>query len=153
ILFVVAASLVVGILMGLVPSLRATGRSIHPTLKESSRVVVGQRARLNKALLVAQVAFSMILLVGAGMLVRSLHNLRSVDVGFDPDNLLLFRISPQALKYDDARVADIYQRVADGILTLAGAKDVTLLQFPLVGTSGSRSPLEIPGHDNSAAPQ
>ena len=68
-------------------------------MKESSRSVTGGRTWLSKGLLVAQVAMSLMLLIGAGLFLRTLYNLRSVDVGFNPNNLLMFRINPQANRY------------------------------------------------------
>ena len=77
------------------PALRATGMNVNAALKETSRSVVGSRSLLGKSLLVVQVAISLVLLVGAGLFLRTLQNLRHVDVGFNPQNLVLFRVNPR----------------------------------------------------------
>jgi hypothetical protein len=73
--------------------------NVNETLKQTGRSVTGARSRLGKSLLVVQVAVSLMLLVGSGLFLRTLHNLRQVDVGFNPQNLLLFRINPSLMRY------------------------------------------------------
>ena len=71
--------------------------------------------RAGKSLLVVQVAISLVLLVGAGLFLRTLHNLRQVDVGFNPQNLLLFRINPQLNRYDEKRQIALYTQLLERI--------------------------------------
>ena len=80
--FVAGISMLTGVMFGLIPALRATQVDLASAMKENSRSVVGSRTWLSKALLVTQVAVSVVLLIGAGLFVRTLQNLRSVDVGF-----------------------------------------------------------------------
>jgi predicted lysophospholipase L1 biosynthesis ABC-type transport system permease subunit len=108
--FVLAITCLTGIVFGIAPALRGTRMNINSTLKESSRSVVGSRSLLAKSLLIAQVAISLVLLVGAGLFLRTLHNLRHVDIGFNPQNLLLFRVKPQLNRYDDARIGTLYSK-------------------------------------------
>ena len=84
--------------------------NVNSALKETGRSVVGSRSALGKSLLIVQVAISLVLLVGAGLFLRTLQNLRHVDVGFNPQNLLLFRVSPQLNRYDEKRIAALYQQ-------------------------------------------
>ena len=95
---------ITGILFGIAPAFRATSGDVSGVLKETSRSVVASRSLLSKALLVVQVAISLVLLIGAGLFLRTLDNLRRVDVGFDPQNLVLFRVNPQLNRYDEHRV-------------------------------------------------
>ena len=77
-----------GLVFGVAPALRATGINVSTALKENSRSVVGSRSLLSRLLLVVQVAISLVLLVGAGLFLRTLQNLRHVDVGFNAQNLV-----------------------------------------------------------------
>ncbi|HEX6631911.1 MAG TPA: ABC transporter permease [Gemmatimonadaceae bacterium] len=86
--FTAAAAIVAGVLAGLVPALQASRPDLAATLKAGAREGGGRRARLRGALLVTQAALSVVLLVGAGLFVRSLHNARTVDLGLDTDHLV-----------------------------------------------------------------
>jgi predicted permease len=99
-----------GIVFGIAPAMRATDLNVSATLKDNSRSATGSRSLLSRALLVVQVAISLVLLVAAGLFLRTLQNLRSVDVGFDTRNLIVFRVSPMLNRYDDARTADCTSR-------------------------------------------
>ncbi len=94
--FVAGISMLTGLIFGLVPAMRATQVDLSSAMKENSRSVAASRTWLSKALLVTQVAVSVVLLIGAGLFVRTLQNLQSVDVGFSPGNILMFRINPGA---------------------------------------------------------
>ena len=83
-------------------------------MKENSRSVVASRTWLSKALLVTQVAVSVVLLIGAGLFVRTLQNLQSVDVGFTSSNILMFRINPALNRYAPERMTQLYRADADG---------------------------------------
>jgi predicted permease len=145
--FSVAVAVFAGILMGIAPALRATRENLNVSMKEHSRTLIGPRAHLSRTLLVAQIALSMILLIGAGLFARTVQNLRNVDVGFDTRNLLLFRMSPRALNYDNARIASLYETVMENVGALPGITATTFLDYPLVGNSGSSSGVWIKGMD------
>ena len=83
--FVAGVSMLTGVVFGLLPALRATGVDLAGAMKETSRSVTGSRTLLSKGLLVLQVAMSLVLLVGAGLFLRTLDNLKNVDVGFDSE--------------------------------------------------------------------
>ena len=93
-------SLAAGIAFSLVPALRVTRADPSGALKEQSRSVMLSRSRLSRALIVAQVAVSLALLVGAGLFLKTLANLRSVDVGFNPEQVLLFQMDSTRSGYD-----------------------------------------------------
>jgi putative ABC transport system permease protein len=124
-LFTLGISLATGILFGLTPAIQGSRVSFGETLKEGSRGVVGGRGsqRLRSLLVVAEVALSMILLVGAGLMMRSLVLLQRVDPGFRPDHLLTLHLSLPDAKYpEDRQVLAFYGQVRD---RLAALPDVT----------------------------
>ena len=135
--FVAGISMLTGIVFGLVPALRATQVDLASAMKENSRSVVASRTLLSKALLVTQVALSVILLIGAGLFVRTLQNLRSVDVGFSASNILMFRINPALNRYSQERITQLYQRVQSTLEALPGVQTVSFTRTALL--SGSTS--------------
>jgi predicted permease len=133
--FAGALAIATAVLFGIAPALRATRVAVGDTLKETSRTVAGSRALLGKLLLVVQVAISLVLLIGAGLFLRTVENLRDVDVGFDPRNLVLFRLNPQLNRYDSTRTASLYEQVIDRLQGVPGVKAVTLSNPPLLSGS------------------
>ena len=101
-------------------------------MKESSRSVSGTRSRLSKALLVAQVAISLVLLVGAGLFLRTLSNLRAVDIGFNPNNLLMFAVNPLLNRYEPERTLQLYRQLQDELAAMPGVRSVALTRQPLL---------------------
>ena len=73
--------------------------------------MTGSRTLLNRSLLVIQVAISLVLLIGAGLFLRTVDNLRRVDVGFNPNNLVIFRVNPQLNGYEQTRIASLYDQM------------------------------------------
>jgi predicted permease len=124
--FVLTITFVTGILFGIAPALRATGGDVGAALKQSGRSIVAGRSLLGKALLVVQVAISVVLLVGAGLFLRTLQNLRHVDVGFNPENVLLFRISPQMNRYDEKRTLALYKDMFERLAAVPGVRAAAL---------------------------
>jgi len=135
--FVAGISMLTGVVFGLVPALRATQVDLASAMKENSRSVVASRTLLSKALLITQVALSVILLIGAGLFVRTLQNLRSVDVGFSSSNILMFRINPALNRYTQERVTQLYQHVQSTLEALPGVQTVSFTRTALL--SGSTS--------------
>ena len=124
--FTISIALFTGVLFGLAPAYRSTRFSLTPALKENSTTLIGggknagRRWRLDRALVVVQVGLSMIVLVGAGLMVRTLQNLHSINPGFDTRNVLLFSIDPTLQKYTDAQIQTLYQNVQDRVSALPG---------------------------------
>ena len=108
--FTLAVSLLTGVLFGLAPAWRATRLDLATSLKQSRRTT-GAVSRLSKGLIVAQVALSLLLLVGAGLFIRTLYNLQRVNLGFNQENLLLFRLQPEQGGYKDERLVQFYQQL------------------------------------------
>jgi hypothetical protein len=95
--FTTAVALLTGVLFGLAPALRATRVDLATSLKQSRRTT-SATSRLSKGLIVVQVALSLLLLVGAGLFIRTLNNLQTVNLGFNQENLLLFRAAAGRLQ-------------------------------------------------------
>ncbi|HEV2314461.1 MAG TPA: ABC transporter permease [Candidatus Acidoferrales bacterium] len=135
--FTVAVSLVTGIIFGLAPAFRSARIDLTPTLKdgEGSSASGGRTGKwfsVGNALVVAQVALAIVVLVGAGLLVRTLDNLRSVDLGFDAHNIVIFSIDPTLAGYKDAQVDSFYSDLRGRLAGTPGVKAVSYSQMPLL---------------------
>jgi predicted permease len=145
--FTVAVSLLTGILFGLAPALRATRLNLGPVLKDDARGLGGgrSRSRLGRLLVVAQVAISLILLIGAGLFARSLHKLRGIDTGFDRNNILLFTINTYGTDYQDANLAALYRDLLERVSLIPGVRLASLSQYsPISGGEQGRR-IAVPG--------
>ncbi|HMY73676.1 MAG TPA: ABC transporter permease, partial [Blastocatellia bacterium] len=139
--FTLGLSLLTGIVFGLAPAWRSTKVDLTPALKDSGRSSsVSSRSLLSRGLVVLQVALSLLLLVGAGLFLRTLVNLQRVDPGFNTRNLLLFGITPGFIGYKDEKLAQLYQQIAERLETLPGVQGVTFSTNTLLSNgSSSRS--------------
>jgi len=145
--FTFAVSLLTGILFGLAPALRAARLDLNSSLKSGGRASQGsggfnlRRHGLRATLVVSEVAVSLILLTGAGLLIRSFIRLQAVPPGFQPDHVLSMRVAPIGERYkEDPSVIQFYREVGERILHLPGAKSqgrVSALPLtPAVGWGG-----------------
>jgi predicted permease len=125
-LFTSAVALATGVLFGIAPALRVTGAGAGEALKETGRSIIGSRTLLPKALLVLQVAISLVLLIGAGLFLRTVSNLRQVDVGFDPRNMVVFGVNPRLNRYDAARIASLFDQLLERLRATPGVRGATL---------------------------
>ena len=133
--FTIAVSCMVGILSGLAPALRSSGLDLIPALKYSGnkgKGSIGRRFGLGAALVVTQTAVSILVLAGAGLLVRTLINLRNTDTGFDAHNVLLFDIDARLSGYKDAKLGQLYREIQQRVsaapgVTSASYSSTTLL--------------------------
>ena len=142
--FTLAVSLFTGVLFGLAPAWRATGLDLATSLKQSRRTT-GAVSRLSKGLIVAQVALSLLLLVGAGLFIRTLYNLQRVNLGFNQENLLLFRLQPQQGGYKGERLLQFYQQLFARLDNLPGVRAATFARVPLIAKENSASTILLPG--------
>ena len=143
--FVLGVSALTGVVFGIAPALRATGLNISAALKENSRSVAGSRSLLSRSLLVLQVAISLVLLIAAGLFLRTLHNLRNVDVGFNTRNLVMFRVNPGLNRYDDARLTPLYQQLTERLRNVAGVRHVAMSNLPLLSGSVNSTSIFVEG--------
>jgi len=129
--FTLAVSLLTGVLFGLAPAWGATSLDFATSLKQSRRTT-GAVSRLSKGLIVAQVALSLLLLVGAGLFIRTLYNLQHVNLGFNQENLLLFRLQPQQGGYKDGQLIQFYQQLLARLDHLPGVRAATFGKVALI---------------------
>jgi len=136
--FTVTISLLTGILFGIAPTFRGARVDLTPALKEGERSSAssGHAGRkwlsIGNALVVAQVALAIVVLVGAGLLVRTLANLRSMDVGFDSHNILVFGIDPTLIGYKGAQVDAFYRDLQGRLAETPGVKSASYSVLPLL---------------------
>ncbi|HET9532121.1 MAG TPA: ADOP family duplicated permease, partial [Blastocatellia bacterium] len=148
--FTLAVSLLVGVLFGLAPAWRATDLDLATSLKQSRRTT-GAVSRLSKGLIVAQVALSLLLLVGAGLFIRTLYNLQQVNLGFNPENLLLFRLQPQQAGYKDERLVQFYLRLLARLDNLPGVRAATFARVPLIADYNYVNTVSLPSETKMTA--
>ena len=137
VIFATAVSLFAGILAGVAPSLKLSGRRLSETLKEGVRRISGARGRAQGALVVVEVALAVVLLIGAGLMIRSIAALWQVDLGFHPgDNLMTFGFSlpPYMRKAEAYQVRAMSKDVSDRLRSLPGVRAVSFSggAFPLL---------------------
>jgi predicted permease len=144
-LFVLTITALTGLIFGSAPAFRGTGMNVNSALKETSRGVVGSRSLLGKSLLIVQVAISLVLLVGAGLFLRTLSNLRHVEVGFNPQNLLLFRVNPSLNRYDEKRMATLYRDMLERLGSVPGVRGVALSAPALLSGSVNGTSIYVQG--------
>ena len=136
--FTVAVSLLTGILFGVAPAFRGARVDLTPALKEgegsssSLRHAGGKWFSIGNALVVAQVALAIVVLVGAGLLVRTLQNLRSIDVGFDSHNILIFEIDPTLIGYKGPQMDSFYRDLQGRLSQIPGVKSASYSMVPLL---------------------
>src|SRR6267154_588142 len=137
--FTASVSLVAVIVFGLIPAWRASRLDLSQAVKEGNRAASGApgRSRIGEGLVIPQIALSLVLTVGAGLLVRTLENLKNFYPGFREQNVLLFSIRPGMIGYTDAQVTELYERLLEQIKRTPSVSAVTFSAFsPLAGWSG-----------------
>ncbi len=136
--FTIAVSLLTGILFGIAPAFRSARLDLTPALKEgegssaSSGHSGGKWFSIGNSLVVAQVALAIVVLVGAGLLVRTLANLRGVDVGFDSHNILIFDIDPGLAGYKGPQIDSFYRDLQGRLAQTPGVKSTSYSMMPLL---------------------
>jgi predicted permease len=136
--FTFTVSLLTGILFGLAPAFRSVRVDLTPALKEGEGGTAnalhlgGRWFSAGNALVVAQVALAVVVLVGAGLLARTLANLRSVDVGFDSRNILIFAIDPTLAGYKEPQVDSFYRDLQGRLAATPGVMSASYSRMPLL---------------------
>jgi predicted permease len=148
--FTLGLSFLTGIIFGIVPALRTTRLDLTPTLKDTGRGSSGYtRSLLSKSLVVAQVSISVLLLIGAGLLIRTLRNLQQVEPGFNTRNLLLFSVEPRLIGYKEDKLAGLYEQMFDRLEAVPGVQSVTFSRHALLSLGATSSSLFLPGAKTS----
>jgi predicted permease len=148
--FTFALALFAGTLFGLAPAIQATRVDFTPALKESRTQGTARpgrkfRPRAGHALIVAQIGVSLLLVIGAGLFVRTLSNLHSIDVGFNRENILLISLNGRQGGYRDAALARFYAGLIEKFRGIPGVRAATASTFPLVARYVNDSSVFIPG--------
>ncbi|HYP28843.1 MAG TPA: ABC transporter permease [Blastocatellia bacterium] len=136
------------LIFGMVPALRATGVDVAPALKESSSGIIGGKNRIgaSRILVVIQVALSLLLLVGAGLFVRTLTNLKSLEVGFEPESVLIATVDPTLVGYKGARTVTLYNEIESRIRQLNGVRSASVSAFSPLGQLRGIAMVSVPGY-------
>jgi len=137
----IALSMLCGLLFGLAPALQSTRFALVPALKEMTRL---PRYRLRQVLVVGQIALLMLMLVAAGLFIRTLSNVQSIQVGFNRDNVLLFQIDAPQAGYPAATTAQFYSDLRRRLAEIAGVRAVTLSHSSLL-KAGRGHPVYVDG--------
>ncbi len=139
--FTLTVSFLTVVLFGLVPALWATRIDLVSALKGELTAIGkrGMRLSLAKALVVAQVSGSLVLLVGAGLFLRSLVNLETQNMGFEKEHVLLVEIDPQIAGYQEAKLPALYHALEDRIRALPGVHSASIgMESPLSGSESTQ---------------
>lgn len=143
--FALLVSIVAGVLFGLAPALDASRQSLRAGIGDRARVAAGH-PKMRAALIVSEVALTLVLLVGAGLLARSFSNLLAVDKGFDSDRILSFGVSTPEARYPTAAVkTQFFRTVLDRLATTPGAIKVGLVSALPLGGDGTNGTVTIEG--------
>jgi predicted permease len=141
--FAVGAVVLTALLVGLLPGLLAA--RVNPGARlQSTRVRGGPHLGLGKILVVGQIAMSLVLVTGTGLLLRSLANLRNTELGFDPQNLLVFHLNAADAGYEDARRTRFYEDVNEAIAALPGVRMTAFADICHMGTGGQAGLISVP---------
>jgi len=144
--FTTVISLLAGLIFGLAPAFRATRIDPSPSLKDSAGSITPARSRLGKSLVAAQVALSMILLVAAGLFLRTLHNLKNVDAGFRGAGVLTMRVNPALTSSDQLpQLANLWNQILARVEHLPGVRSASLSTLTPLDGNDRAVRVEVPG--------
>lgn len=146
--FLFGVTLLAGLLLGLLPALRTTKTQVSAGLKEQGRGIAGSAAwfRVGKLVVVGQLALSVPLLVGAGLLLRTLMNLQQADLGFPKESLLTMRVDAEAAGYEAARQAAAIDQLLARIRAVPGVRAATYSNNGLFGGSDNGDEIVVEGY-------
>jgi macrolide transport system ATP-binding/permease protein len=135
-----ALSMVCGAVFGLAPAIQSTRADVMPALKGSRVAEPSARARvafwrvsLSQALVVSQIVFSLLMLVAAGLFVRTLSNLQSIQMGFNRENVLLFQLNARQAGHRDPEIFAFYDELRKRFAAIPGVRNATLSHASLLG--------------------
>jgi predicted permease len=144
--FTLGLSFLTGLVFGIMPALRATDLELTPTLKDGRRSsILVSRSWLSRGLVIVQVSASVLLLIGAGLLLRTLRNLQHVDTGFNANNVLLFDVDPGLLGYKDEKLVALYEQAFQRLEAVPGVEGVTFSRVALLSQGALTSSVYFPG--------
>jgi predicted permease len=146
--FTFVLSIVTGLVFGLLPAIKATRLNLESTLREQGSSVSGalSQVRFRKALVVSQVVLTTVLLVGAGLFARSLNNLKTLDLGMKPDNLIAFSVAPDLNGYTPQRTVALFDQLYQNLSAQPGVDAVSAAVIPVFTDSNAGSNVTVEGY-------
>ena len=148
-LFTFVAATLTALIFGMAPALEATRLNLTTALRDESRGTGGTaKRRLRSGLVVAEVALSFLLLVCAGLSVRSMQNAQHIDPGFEAEGLVTASFNPELQGYDDAGSRDLYDRLAERLEALPGSRSVAFASHLPLTLNISMAPVATPGQES-----
>ncbi len=143
--FSILVSLATGVVFGLAPALQATRPDLVPALKDETRTGGYRRSRLRSGLVVAQISLSLVLLIAAGLVLRALQQVQTMNPGFEVDRGLIFSVDVGLQGYDQARGEQFYRQLNDRIRSLPGVRSVSSTNFMPLSLNYSATDVYIEG--------
>jgi putative ABC transport system permease protein len=140
--FAASVSLLTGLLFGLIPALKASPSNFNQALKIGGRDAMGShhRTRTRSLLVISEIAFSLVLLTGAGLMIGSLRNLLGVSLGFNPENVITMRLSLPKARYSLPRTVAFYHELRDRVRGLPGVQAAAIVnQLPMNDVTANAS--------------
>jgi predicted permease len=145
--FAIAVTVLVSIVFGLFPAFRCTAVAFARPIQGSSQFSRAGKG-LGSSLVIAQVAISLVLVIGAGLFLRTLRNLRNVDAGFNTHNLILFGVNPAANQYDQARTAALFENILQRLKGIPGVRSAALSSTALLTGDNSTERFGVEGFND-----
>jgi len=144
--FTLAVSILTGILFGLVPALQASRAELVPALKETTTLSPRRLVAPSQLLVISQVALSLLLLVGAGLFVRTLRNLHNLDTGFARENIVLLSLDPASAGYRTPQAPAFYDQLLARVRVLPGVRSAAAGVVVFLSGAGRRETISVPGY-------
>jgi putative ABC transport system permease protein len=144
-LFTAAVALLTGLIFGLAPALQATRIEPNSGLKDGAGTSTRRHSRFGRALVVVQVALSLLLLIGAGLFVRTLYNLKTLDAGFRPEGVVIMNINPPDGVYQGERLTALWKDVLMRVERLPGVRSAMLTTLSPISRADRGVAIEVAG--------
>ncbi len=144
-LFNFAVAFAVSILFSLAPALRFLRPDLVSSLKQQTATATGSPLRFRRISVGAQITVSLLLLIGAGLFVQTLRNLKSVNVGFSTDHLLSFEVNPRLAGYQADQMPPLHRRILDALTALPGVRAVAATDDPDLSGNGQGGDMTVAG--------
>jgi putative ABC transport system permease protein len=139
-------ALFVSVLFSLAPAFQFRRPDVTQALKQQAAVIAGGSIHLRRAAVAAQIGISLLLLVGAGLFVRTLHNLKNLDVGFTTKRLLTFTVDPKLAGYEDSQTMALYQQILQTLSGLRGVQSAAATNDPELANNSGGNNITIAGY-------
>ncbi len=144
--FAIAASVLTGLIFGLLPSIASSRLDVNSTLKTGGRGAGGSSGRIRSALVMAEVSMSFVLLIGAGLMIQSFMRLQNVDPGFEPEGTVIASVSlPQTGYESDEQRVSFFTQLRDRLAAIPGVEAVATASYLPLSGGGNDTYVGVPG--------